>query len=527
MAANDDPSGADAATPLAGDAADTALFPGQNPHPVMRVRDGRLAYANPASATVVGELGLALNEPVAAGWLERFERAAGATPPEPIEISIGVRTMSLLVVRVPEHGFLNIYGTDVTAAKVVERFPDRNPVLRMTSDGRLAYANRASDPITAALGIVIGDALPTDLRDAIRTARSSGDPIEVDGDGRTFILRPVEIPEFDFINLYGTDVTAARALNRFPDQNPNPVLRIARDGRLEYANPASAPVCRGLAIAVGEPVPDDLLARIRALAAQDDAGALEVESDGRVFSVLVVALFEYGSINLYGTDITAAREVERANRENERLLLNILPASIAARLRSGEQVIADRFDEMTVLFADIVDFTRWAAAADAGAVVAVLNEVFSLFDGLAERHELEKIKTIGDAYMVVGGINPGERHGPEHVAAMALDLLAELERYRSAGGSEIHVRIGIASGPVVAGVIGLKKFIYDVWGDTVNLASRLESTGVADRIQVSAELVRRLDGRFAVERRGIVDLKGRGPTETFFLTGRVGDARIR
>jgi class 3 adenylate cyclase len=400
-------------------------------------------------------------------------------------------------------------------------FPDQNPhpVLRI-ADGRLVYANPASEPVLAALRIALGDPLPADLAASIQGSCANGVPFELDGEGRTYELRPILITEYGFTNVYGTDVTAEKAMNKYPDQNPNPVLRIARDGTLEYANPASARVRRGLGIVVGEPVPDELLARIRTMAASLEPAALEVEAEGRIFTVLVVAVFEYGSINLYGTDITAARQVERALSENERLLLNILPPSIAMRLRDGEAVIADRFDEMTVLFADVVDFTGWASTAEPTALVSVLNEVFSLFDRLVDRHGLEKIKTIGDAYMVASGLGPAGGGDVGAVAVMALDMLDELAGYRAAGGYDLHLRIGFHGGPAVAGVIGLKKFSYDVWGDTVNLASRLEASGAADRIHVTSETAQLLAGRFAFEPRGVVELKGKGLVETCFLVGR-------
>ncbi len=228
------------------------------------------------------------------------------------------------------------------------------------------------------------------------------------------------------------------------------------------------------------------------------------------------------SINLYGTEVTAARQVAAANRENERLLLNILPPSIADRLRHGEVVIADRFDEMTVLFADCVRFTELSSNLSPTELVALLNDVFSLFDQLAERYGLEKIKTIGDAYMVVGGLGL-DRDRADHVARvadMALDMLDEVKAYRSRTGSPLEVRIGAHLGPTVAGVIGLMKFIYDVWGDGVNTASRMESQGEPGRIQVSTTMSERLADEFAFEPRGTVDIKGKGPMETYFLTGR-------
>ena len=168
----------------------------------------------------------------------------------------------------------------------------------------------------------------------------------------------------------------------------------------------------------------------------------------------------------------------RAKAESDALLLNVLPRSIADRLKRGERVIADHYDEVTILFADVVDFTPFAAQETPARVVAVLNEVFSRFDTLAERHGLEKIKTIGDAYMVVAGAPEPRADHASVIVDMALEMLDVAASIEPTPGSPLRLRIGIASGPAVAGVIGHRKFSYDVWGDAVNLASRMESTGV-------------------------------------------------
>ena len=250
------------------------------------------------------------------------------------------------------------------------------------------------------------------------------------------------------------------------------------------------------------------------------------------FAVRVVRVYEFDSINLYGTDITAARQVEAFSRENERLLLNILPASIAERLRGGERVIADGFEDMAVLFADVVGFTELSAKWPPGEVVRLLNDVFTRCDELADRFGLEKIKTVGDSYMVVGGLPRGSDDGTPassaaDVASMGLAIVDELRRVQHAAGTGLEVRVGLHVGPAVAGVIGIRKFIYDVWGDTVNTASRMESTGVPGRIQVTTEARDRLAGQFEFERRGVVEVKGKGQVETWFLVGRVpaGGAR--
>ena len=226
---------------------------------------------------------------------------------------------------------------------------------------------------------------------------------------------------------------------------------------------------------------------------------------------------EFGFLNVYGTDVTSERERARLAAENERLLLNILPEPIAHRLREGEAIIADRFEDVTLMFADIVDFTRMSSRMSPSELVAVLNDVFTVFDDLVAEHGLEKVKTIGDSYMVVGGIPAWSEDHVERVASMALALAGSVAHIERAARLGIAFRIGIHCGPVVAGVIGTRKFIYDVWGDTVNVASRMESHGVPGRIQVTHAVRERLDGQYRFEPRGLVDIKGKGPLPTWFL----------
>jgi adenylate cyclase len=208
---------------------------------------------------------------------------------------------------------------------------------------------------------------------------------------------------------------------------------------------------------------------------------------------------------------------ERAR--TEQLLLNVLPALIADRLKGSPGLIADRFDQATVIFADLVNFTGQSAASSPAEVVAVLDRVFTVFDELADRHGLEKIKTIGDAYMAAAGVRTPRRDHAEAVARMALDMIRKVEELKGQIAWNLAIRIGIASGPVVAGVIGRHKFIYDLWGDTVNAASRMESPGAPAQIQVTEESARLLEGGFRLEERGMVEVKGKGPMRTFWLLG--------
>jgi len=216
----------------------------------------------------------------------------------------------------------------------------------------------------------------------------------------------------------------------------------------------------------------------------------------------------------------ARRDLQREKENSEKLLLNILPQPIATRLKLTNGTIADHFAEVTVLFADIVDFTHLSSELAPQSLVIMLNDIFSTFDALAEKHGLEKIKTIGDAYMVVGGL---PEHRDDHaiaIAEMALDMQTAIAEFSQQHDRPFTMRIGINTGPVVAGVIGRKKFIYDLWGDTVNIASRMESSGMAGEIQVTQSTYQALKSTYQMESRGEIPIKGKGSMATYWLRDR-------
>lgn len=213
-------------------------------------------------------------------------------------------------------------------------------------------------------------------------------------------------------------------------------------------------------------------------------------------------------------------QLQAEQARSEKLLLNILPAPVAARLKNSEKTIADGFADATVMFADIVNFTHVAANMTPNHVFSMLNGIFSAFDDLAEKYGLEKIKTIGDAYMVAGGINTGNADYSAAIADMALEMQALLHRDFAVNSSRLQMRMGIGTGPVVAGVVGKKKFIYDLWGDTVNLASRITNEGVPGMIQCDAQTWRRLSDRFDFHEPQTIYLKGKGEMTVYRLIGR-------
>ena len=223
------------------------------------------------------------------------------------------------------------------------------------------------------------------------------------------------------------------------------------------------------------------------------------------------------SLLVSGACLYLFSQIERYRRRADDLLLNILPGTIAGRLKESPDTIADGYSEATVLFADIVDFTTMSSGTDPVEVVNKLNKIFSDFDGLAAKYGLEKIKTIGDAYMVAGGLPEPQEDHCEVVTAFAVDMVAAMENHLSWTGKPMRIRVGINCGPVVAGVIGRQKFIYDLWGDAVNVASRMESNGLANEIQVTQAVKDKLNGQYQFEERGPIEVKGKGRMVTYLL----------
>jgi adenylate cyclase len=239
----------------------------------------------------------------------------------------------------------------------------------------------------------------------------------------------------------------------------------------------------------------------------------------RTFDVLNIVVVSVVAMMLL---VTFARGRETAQARVEALLLNVLPAEIAQRLQSDPYLIADHFDNASILFADVVDFTPLSSRLDAREVVGLLDRLFTSFDELVDRYDVEKIKTIGDCYMVAAGV---PRRRPDHahaLAGLALEMRECAKTCLPDDDYDLRLRIGISSGPVVAGVIGRRRFLYDLWGDTVNMASRMESHGTPDTIQITRSTFELLRDDFIIEPIGLVEVKGKGEVETWRLVGPSG-----
>lgn len=231
----------------------------------------------------------------------------------------------------------------------------------------------------------------------------------------------------------------------------------------------------------------------------------------------LIAVFAY----YYNAAANAAEDALVIEHErSERLLKNILPTPIAERLKDSQDTIADGFEETTTLFSDIVGFTKLSEKVSPEELVEMLNQIFTVFDQLAGKHGIEKIKTIGDAYMVAAGLPEANKHHASVIADMGLDMVHAIKMISERIGTDLNIRIGINSGPVVAGVIGRRKFAYDLWGDSVNTAARMESHGIPGRVHVSESTWRLLKDDYDFEERGTIEVKGKGPMKTFLLIGR-------
>ena len=258
------------------------------------------------------------------------------------------------------------------------------------------------------------------------------------------------------------------------------------------------------------------------------ANQLTIQSQQQLLQEQTQQLEEF--VERLQNEIKERQEVEVALRlaqqESDRLLLNILPSAIVENLKKGDGPAAERFESATVLFADIVGFTSLAARISALEVVNFLNQIFSKFDELTEKHGLEKIKTSGDAYIVAGGVPVPRADHAEAIANMALDMQEAIADFKTDTGESFQMRIGSNTGPVVGRVIGTKKFIYDLWGDTVNVASRMESQGLPGYIQVTTAIYELLKDRYVFEERGALPVKGKGEMIAYWLKAKKDDPAV-
>ena len=406
----------------------------------------------------------------------------------------------------------------------LEKFPDQNPnpVLKMTMDGRLTYANAAGRFIQDSWGVGLGDSMPPEL--VAHASSAAGVSLELPVGDRTVAFHVVAVDEFDFINVYGTDVTAMKAITKFPDQNPNPVLKIDMAGNLMYANEAGRRIQAHLGIAVGESVPPAIFAH----SASGSMEPIEFELGPQTMLFYTVAVPEFGFINIYGTDISAAKD-------NERILAKLakyFSPQVYSSIFSGdlEVKIQTKRKKLTVFFSDIKGFSEITERLEPEVLTELITEYLTAMTDIAVRHGGTVDKYIGDAIMVFFG-DPQTRGPKEDAIAcveMALEMKASLRSirrlWRDKGIAQpLDIRVGIHTDTCTVGNFGSSdRLDYTTIGNGVNLASRLESSARPNQILISEDtflLVRDTIACDKLERITVKNIKH--PIQTYEVRGAI------
>jgi len=461
-------------------------FPDQNPNPVMKTdMAGRLLYANPGSRPILHTWKIWIGDQMP----EALIAHADTPSEEQLQLPVGSKTYAFHVVAVPEIESINIYATDVTAMKAITKFPDQNPnpVLKSDMEGHLLYANSGGVIIKEAWGVDIGSLLPAEL--VAHSGTPADEQLELAVGSNTYSFHVVAVPEFEFINIYGTDVTAMKAITKFPAQNPNPVLKCDMEGRLLYANAGGEVIKVAWDVQIGSSLPAELVAH--AGTAPDEQ--LELAVGANTYSFHVVAVPEFGFINIYGTNITAAKD-------NELILIKLakyFSPQVYASIFSGdlEVKIQTKRKRLTVFFSDIKGFSEITERLEPEVLTELITEYLTLMTNIAVKHGGTVDKYIGDAIMVFFG-DPHSRGVKEDAQAcvrMAMEMKASLREirktWRDKGLSQpLDIRVGIHTDTCTVGNFGsLDRLDYTTIGNGVNLASRLESNARSNQILISED----------------------------------------
>ena len=405
------------------------------------------------------------------------------------------------------------------------KFPDQNPnpVLKMSKDGRLTYSNAAGQKIKDEWGVSLGDTMPEALISHASTP--ADEPLELPVGNRTYSFHVVAVPHFDFVNVYGTDVTAMKAITKFPDQNPNPVLKASMDGNLLYVNAAGREIQQQWGIGLGERVPQEIISA----AEQGSLDPLEIDVGAQTFLFYVIAVPEFEFINIYGTDITAAKD-------NERILAKLakyFSPQVYASIFSGdlEVKIQTQRKRLTVFFSDIKGFSEITERLEPEVLTELITEYLTAMTDIAVRHGGTVDKYIGDAIMVFFG-DPNTRGAKEDAIAcvnMAIEMKSSLRRirkiWREKGISQpLDIRIGIHTDTCTVGNFGSSdRLDYTTIGNGVNLASRLESNAEPNQILISEDTHLLVRDVIACEKLEKIQVKNiKHPIQTYEVCGPVG-----
>ncbi len=470
-------------------------FPDQNPNPVLRFSEqGALMYYNKSSKNIVDEWRIKLNEKPDQKILDNFLFLKKDNSINTFEVIAKNKTYRLKAVYVEEINCINLYGSDITAKKVIDKFPDQNPnpVMRVSREGKLTYFNDASSRIIQHYDLALGQLISGPLVDLIGKTAITEDIAngEIKVGKKSYLVYLVPVPEFNFIIIYGSDITANKLVNKFPDQNPNPVMRFNREMQLQYFNDASNYIVENWKIGINENIPDDIIANLE----NQNSPLLhnmEIEIGERTYYFNIVEIGEFDFFLLYGTDITDAKDKEMILTK----LSKYFSPQVYSSIFTGELDvnISTNRKNLTVFFSDIKGFTTITEKLEPEKLTEFITHYLTEMTDIAITYGGTVDKYIGDAIMIFFGdpTTKGLREDAISCVSMALKMQEKLKlirkKWKSFGITEIlDVRMGIHTDVCTVGNFGSKdRLDYTVLGNGVNLASRLENSAKPNEILIS------------------------------------------
>ena len=512
-------------------------FPDQNPNPVLRFSDkGLLLYYNDPSEPIINAWKIKINDKAHKSFLDNLKKTI-AEHENSFEINIEQKIFLLKAVYIKELDCINVYGTDITAKTVIDKFPDQNPnpVMRVSKDGILNYHNAASLDIVSSHDLKIGEMISDNLIEligkTILTKRITQN--ELTAGKKTYLANFVPVPEFDFIIIYAADITAKKVINKFPDKNPNPVMRIGKNGELNYFNDASNYIIQNWGIGLNDAIPGEIIKNLKK-STSNDSHNMEFEVGDKTYYFNLVKIDEFNFFLLYGTDITDTKDKERILAK----LSKYFSPQVYSSIFTGELDVNINTNRknLTVFFSDIKGFTTITEKLEPEILTELITYYLTEMTNIAIEYGGTVDKYIGDAIMIFFGDPKTEGIKKDAVScvAMALKMKRKLKsirrKWKSFGLTEsLDVRMGIHTDVCTVGNFGSEdRLDYTVLGNGVNLASRLESLANANEILVSENTYNVIRNDIRCTYIDEIKVKGKShPVKTFQVQDLISDQRDR
>ena len=508
-------------------------FPDQNPNPVMQFSgDGILLYSNQASEAIIKAWDINIGDKGVVDIIDKLISVKNDQTEQNLEISIIKKTFLLKAVYVEELDCINVYGSDITARKVINKFPDQNPnsVMRVSKEGILNYFNDASSIIVDYFNLEIGQIIPEPLIDLVGKTVLTGKITnsEIKAEHNTYSIDLVPVDEFDFIIIYATDISARKLVDKFPDQNPNPVMRFSNQFRLQYYNETSKYIIESWGIQLNDQIPDDIGSDLKNATRNNYRLEKKIGEKTYYFSIVEVAEFEF--YLMYGTDITESKAKEMILGK----LSKYFSPQVYNSIFTGEldvNINTTRKD-LTVFFSDIKGFTTITERLEPEKLTELITDYLTEMTNIAINHGGTVDKYIGDAIMIFFGdpTTKGVKEDAITCVKMAMKMKKKLRsirrKWKSFGIAEgLDIRIGIHTDVCTVGNFGSEdRLDYTVLGNGVNLASRLESLAKTNEILISENTYNIINKEIRCEYIDEINVKGKShPVKTFQVEDLISD----